>query len=223
MRTSSTPLLLRAAGAVLVWLGLACPHAFAAEPAPDAGAQSDQVIVPEVERREVHKARYPSNDFQATLDVGGYNAGPFGTSGTADVRLAYHLNEDWFTEASYGQVKIGDQAFRRVLPGGVLERKYERLQTYDLGVGYNVFSGEAFFGTNTAKAYQMYVTGGIGNTIFNGERMQTFVYGIGSRLLLTDSWALRIDARNHLFKFDLLGHRDLEQHYELTLGASYFF
>jgi outer membrane beta-barrel protein len=69
----------------------------------------------------------------------------------------------------------------------------------------------------------MYVDGGLGNTIFNGQRMQTWVYGIGGRLLLTDSWAIRLDMRNHLFEFDLLGDRSLNQHYELTVGASYFF
>src|SRR4051794_13680133 len=108
MRTSPSPRhITLAAGVAIALLAIACPLSYAADAAPQAGAQSDQVIVPEVERREVHKARYPSNDFQITLDIGGYNAGEFGTSGTADVRFAYHLNEDWFAEASYGQVKIG--------------------------------------------------------------------------------------------------------------------
>ena len=222
MRPSSSTLPL-AAGAARARLGLAAPGAVAADAPPQAGPQDDQVIVPEVERREVHKAHYPSNDFQVSLDLGGYNAGVLGTSATANARLAYHITEDWFTEASYGQVKIDDSAFRNILPGGVLEHQFERLQTYDLAVGYNFISGEAFFGTKTAKAYQMYATGGLGNTVFNGQRMQTWVYGVGSRLFFTDSWAIRLDMRNHLFKFDLLGDRELEQHYELTLGASYFF
>ncbi len=224
MRTSPShfPLSLAAGAAFALSLG-AAPAARAAGDAQDAGAPADQVIVPQVERREVHKPHYPSNDFQASISLGGYSAQEFGTSGTAAARLAYHLNEDWFTEASYGQVKIGDQAFRNILPGGVLERPFERLQTYDLSVGYNMFSGEAFFGTRTAKAYQMYATAGIGNTIFNGERMQTWVYGFGGRLLLTDSWGLRLDMRNHLFEFDLLGQRELSQHYELSFGASYLF
>jgi outer membrane beta-barrel protein len=226
MRTSPPhfPLSLAAATALALSLGAAsAARAADAAPAPDAGAEPDQVIVPQVERRDVHKPHYPSNDFQGTLSIGGYSAQEFGASGTAAVRLAYHLNEDWFGEASYGQVKIGDQAFRNILPGGVLERPYERLQTYDLSVGYNLFSGEAFFGTKTAKAYQMYVDGGIGNTIFNAQRMQTWVYGVGARLFFTDSWAIRLDMRNHLFKFDLLGQRELSQHYEFTLGGSYFF
>jgi len=225
MRTSPTrfPLSLAAGAALALSLG-AAPCARAAGAAPDAGAPAeDQVIVPQVERREVHKARYPSNDFQLSLSLGGYSAQEFGTSGTASARLAYHLSENWFAEASYGQVKIGDEAFRNILPGGVLEHKFERLQTYDLAVGYNFISGEAFFGTKTAKAYQMYATGGLGNTVFNGQRMQTFVYGFGARLLFNDDWAMRVDARNHLFKFDLLGDRDLAQHYELSLGVSYFF
>jgi len=203
---------------------LACTHAArAADPAPDAGANPDQVIVPQVERREVHKARYPSNDFQGTIYLGGYSAEQFGASGTAGVRLAYHITEDWFAEASYGQTKINDKAFRQVLPGGVLLSPYERLQTYDVSLGYNLFSGEAFFGTKTAKAYQTYLTAGLGNTIFDTERAQTWVYGVGSRLFFGDHWAIRVDARNHLYRLDLLGQRQLSQNYELTAGASYFF
>jgi outer membrane beta-barrel protein len=198
----------------------------AAAPAPEASvdpSNSDQVIVPQVERREVHKPRYPSNDFQGTFYLGGYSAEQFGASGTLGARLAYHITEDWFAEASYGQTKINDKSFRQVLPGGVLLAPYERLQTYDLSLGYNVFAGEAFFGTRTARAYQTYVTAGLGNTIFDTERAQTWVYGVGSRLFFGDSWAVRVDVRNHLYKFDLLGQRQLSQNYELTAGASYFF
>ena len=211
------------AAAVLLTTIALLPAARAADAAPDAAANTDQVIVPEVERREVHKPHYPSNDFQGSIYVGGYSAQAFGASGTLGVRLAYHVTEDWFAEVNYGQTKINDKSFRQVLPGGVLLAPYERLQTYDVVAGYNLFSGEAFFGTNTARAYQTYITAGLGNTLFNGWRAQTWTYGVGSRLFFGDNWAVRVDARNHLYKFDLLGQRQLSQNYELTLGGSFFF
>ncbi len=188
-----------------------------------SGVPDEQVIVPQVERRDVHKPRYPSNDFEFGLYLGGFGTQNFGTSATAGGRVGYHLTEDFFVEASYGQVKINDAAFRRVLPGGVLKTSYERLQTYDLALGYNVLAGEAFFGTKTAKITTGYVTAGLGNTVFDGQRMQTFAYGVGSRVFLNDHFAVRVDARNHLFRLDLLGKRTLTQNYELTFGASYFF
>ena len=206
-------------------LAAAAPAALAADAKPaDAKAQQDdQVIVPQVERRDLGLPHYPSNDFEFGLYLGGMNVQNFGTSATAGARLGYHLTEDWFVEATYGQVKISDEAFRRILPGGVLNRVYERLQTYDLSVGYNVIQGEAFFGTKTAKLYDAYVTGGIGNTVFDGQRMQTWVYGFGSELFFNDRFAVRVDARNHLYHLDLLGERKLNQSYELTAGVSVLF
>jgi outer membrane beta-barrel protein len=202
----------------------AAPAAFAADKKPaDDAAQSDQVIVPQVERRDLGLPRYPSNDFEFGLYLGGMSTESFGTSATAGGRIGYHLTEDWFVEGSYGQEKISDEQFRRILPGGVLNRKYERLQTYDLSVGYNLYAGEAFFGTKTAKLTTVYLTGGLGNTVFDGQRMQTWVYGVGSELFLNKWFGVRIDARNHLYHMDLLGKRELQQNYELTAGVSVFF
>ena len=222
MRNTSRPSPRPAACALA--LALLAQAAFAADKKPaDDGAQSDQVIVPQVERRDVGLPHYPSNDFEFGLYLGGFNTQNFGTSATAGGRLGYHLTEDWFVEATYGQVKVSDETFRRILPGGVLNRGIERLQTYDMSVGYNVFVGEAFFGTKTAKLTTAYVTGGIGNTAFDGQRMTTFVYGVGTEVFFNDWFAFRVDARNHLYHLDLLGERKLNQSYELNAGVSVLF
>ena len=191
--------------------------------ADDASQADQQVIVAQVERRDLDLPRYPSNDIEFGLYLGGFSTQNFGTSPTAGGRLGYHLTEDWFVEANYGQARISDEAFRRILPGGVLNRSIERLQTYDLSVGYNVFAGEAFFGTKTAKLTTAYLTGGIGNTAFDGQRMQTWVYGVGTEVFFNKWFAFRVDARNHVYHLDLLGKRELNQSYELTAGVSVLF
>jgi outer membrane beta-barrel protein len=225
MRTSLSLLPRPAAQALaLAFLAAAAPAALAADKKPaDDSQQGEQVIVPQVERRELGLPHYPSNDIEFGLYLGGMGVQNFGTSATAGGRLGYHLTEDWFVEATYGQVKISDEAFRRILPGGVLNRQYERLQTYDVSVGYNVLAGEAFFGTRTAKLTTGFVTAGIGNTVFDGQRMATFVYGVGSEIFFNDWLGFRIDARNHLYRLDLLGKRELNQNYELTAGLSVLF
>ena len=193
------------------------------KPSDDAAQADQQVIVPQVERRDLDLPRYPSNDIEFGLYLGGLSTQDFGTSPTAGGRLGYHLTEDFFVEASYGQAKITDEAFRRILPGGVLNRAYERLQTYDLSLGYNVYAGEAFFGTKTAKLTTAYVVGGIGNTAFDGQRMQTWVYGVGTELFFNKWFAFRVDARNHVYHIDLLGKRELNQNFELNGGVSVLF
>ncbi len=224
MRTSPH-LLPRAAACALALaiLATAAPAASAADKKPADAQQADQVIVPQVERRDPGLPHYPSNDIEFGLYLGGFNTQNFGTSATAGGRIGYHLTEDWFVEGTYGQVKVSDEAFRRILPGGVLNRAIERLQFYDMAVGYNVFVGEAFFGTKTAKLTTAYVTGGIGNTSFDGQRMTTWVYGVGTEVFFNDWFAFRVDARNHLYHLDLLGERKLNQSYELNAGVSVLF
>jgi outer membrane beta-barrel protein len=191
--------------------------------APAADAAPDQVIVPQVERREVHKPRYPSNDFEVGLFGGTYSSQNFGTSFNWGARLGYDITEDFFVEATYGRTKVSDKAFRQILPGGIFTAEQEKLKYYDLSVGWNFLPGEIFIGRNWAKASTMYVIGGLGNTSFDSQRMQTWNFGMGAKLFLADWVALRADVRDHVFTLDLLGKRSTMQNPELSLGFAFFF
>jgi outer membrane beta-barrel protein len=192
-------------------------------PAADTADTADQVIVPGVERRDVHKPRYPSNDFEIGLFGGTYTAQNFGTSGVWGVRLGYDITEDFFVEATYGRTKVSDKEFRQILPGGLFTAEQEKLKYYDLSLGWNFLPGEIFIGKNWAKASTMYAIGGLGNTSFDSQRMQTWNFGVGAKLFLADWVALRADVRDHIYTLDLLGKRSATQNPELTLGFAFFF
>lgn len=194
-----------------------------AKPASADTAPADQVIVPQVERRDVRKPRYPSNDFEIGLFAGTYSTQNFGTAGAFGARLGYDITEDFFVEAAYGRTKVSDKTFRQVLPGGVFSKEQETLSYYDLSVGYNFLPGEVFIGKNWAMASTMYVVGGVGNTTFDSQRMQTWNFGVGAKLFLADWVALRADVRDHIFTLDLLGKRASTQNPELTVGVAFFF
>jgi outer membrane beta-barrel protein len=218
-------LALRAAAATLatacVLALLAHGNARAADgPAADT---SDQVIVPGVERRDVHKPKYPSNDFEFGLFGGTYSSQNFGTSGVFGGRLGYDITEDFFVEATFGRSKVSDKEFRQILPGGIFTAEQEKLKYYDLSLGWNFLPGEIFIGKNWAKASTMYAIGGIGNTSFDSQRMQTWNFGVGAKLFLADWVALRADVRDHIYTLDLLGKRSTTQNPELTLGFSFFY
>jgi len=138
---------------------------------------TDQVIVPQVERRDVHKPKYPSNDFEIGLFGGSYSAQNFGTSFNWGGRLGYDITEDFFVEATYGRTKVSDKAFRNILPGGIFTAEEEKLKYYDLSVGWNFLPGEVFIGKNWAKASTMYANTGMGNTAFDSQRMETWNNG----------------------------------------------
>lgn len=197
-----------------------------AAPAPTSTptqATAEQVIAPQVQRREVKRPRFPSRDFSVGLYGGVYSAENFGSSGVGGLRVAYHVTEDVFFEGTLGQSKVSDEAYRQILPGGIFVNRTEQLRYYGVSVGYNLLPGEVFFGRNTAKATQGYLVAGIGSTDFAGQKRQTVNYGFGLRLILVDWFALQADVRDHVFALDLLGRRKTTHNPEITLGLTFYF
>jgi outer membrane beta-barrel protein len=184
---------------------------------------TEQVIVPQVDRRDVRAPRLPSNDFSFGLMIGSYATQNFGTSAVKGVRLGYHITEDVFVEGVYAITKVSDKLFRDVLPAGIIPPGQDKLKYYNVSAGYNLLPGEVFFGRNNAKAMQGYVIGGIGSTRFAGQTKQTINAGFGLRLFLADWFALQADVRDHLFSLDLLGQRKSTQNVEVTFGLTAFF
>ncbi|HEX7157339.1 MAG TPA: outer membrane beta-barrel domain-containing protein [Burkholderiaceae bacterium] len=199
---------------------LAIPRASrAAEQAPG----NDQVIEPQLDRRDVRVPHIPSNDVELGLFTGSYNLENFGSSWINGVRAGYHVTEDVFVEAAYGQTKVSDQTYRQILPGGIFPNAKVTLRYYDLSVGYNVLPGELFLGRSHAKVAALYLVAGVGSTHLLEERHQTLNVGFGTRVFLADWVALQLDLRDHLFALDVLGTRRDTQNLELTGGVTFFF
>ncbi len=215
MYPNPTPITLRSLifSALLVGTG-SC--ALAAEPTQ----ASEQVVVPEIARRDIKMPRFPSSDFEIGTFGGTYSTQNFGASAVGGLRLGYHVTEDFFVEGVVAQTKVSDASFRQVLPGGVFPSETETLSYYNLSVGYNILPGEVFIGSKYAKPFSLYVIGGVGSTSFNDQRKATFNFGSGMRVYLSDRWALQIDARDHIFSLDLLGKNQSTQNLELTVGVT---
>jgi outer membrane beta-barrel protein len=219
-----------AAAAAALALAAWAPQAWAqSAPAGSAGGATtapsgtEQVIDPQVARREIKLPKYPSRDVAVGLYVGTYATQNFGSSAVAGMRLSYHVTEDIFVDATLGQTKVSDEAFRQVLPGGIFANKSETLRYWGVSAGYNVLPGEVFLGRSNAKASQGYVLAGIGNTDFAGQSRQTLHIGFGVRLILGDRWAVQADVRDHMYSLDLLGLRQSTQNLEVTGGLSFYF
>ena len=201
---------------------LASAAAPLAQTAP-APAPSDQPVVPQVERRDVRLPRFPSNDFEIGVFAGTYSTQNFGASLVGGVRLGYHITEDFFVEGVYAFTKVSDESFRQILPGGIFGSETQKLNYYNLSVGYNVLPGEVFIGGSRAKPSALYLIGGVGSTKFGDQRRPTFNVGLGFRVFLTDWIGLQVDMRDHVYTLDLLGKRQTTQNLELTGGLTVFF
>ena len=205
---------------LIIALGAASFGAFAQS--PPAG-NTDQVVVPQVDRRDIEKPKFPSNDFEIGLFTGTYATQNFGSSWVYGARIGYHITEDFFVESAYGQTKVSDELFRQILPGGIFAKNSEKLSYYNLSIGYNLLPGEIFLGGRRARPSQFNVIAGVGSTKFDLQRKTTFNAGFGYRVYLADWLALQLDLRDHIFSLDLLGKRQNTQHVELTGGLTVYF
>ena len=192
------------------------------QPAPQQPG-NEQVIVPQVERRELKLPRFPSNDIELGAFAGTYTTQDFGSHVVAGLRLGYHITEDIFVEGVYGHTKASDEEFRQILPSGIFPTVTVPLTYYNLSAGYNVLPGEVFIGSTRAKATALYLIAGVGSTKLNGQRHQTINFGTGLRLLLTDRIGLQVDLRDHVFSIDLLGRRKSTTNIEATGGITFYF
>ena len=186
-------------------------------------ANNDQVVVPQVDRRDIEKPKFPSNDFEIGLFTGTYATQNFGSSWVYGARIGYHITEDFFVEGVYGQTKVSDELFRQILPGGIFLQDTEKLAYYNLSIGYNLFPGEIFIGGRRARPSQFYIVAGVGSTKFVDQTKPTFNVGFGYRVYLADWVALQLDLRDHIFSLDLLGKRESTQNLELTGGLTFYF
>lgn len=198
--------------------------AHAAETAPPAG---EQVIEPELDRRDVVAPKIDTEDFEVGVFAGTLSVEDFGANAVYGVRLAYHITEGWFVELAGGASSVSDTSFRN-LGAPQFPTEEEDLTFYNLSAGLNVFPGELFVTERRALSAAVYLIGGIGSTDFLNDAKQresklTFNFGLGIRLLPTDWLALHVTMRNHLFESDLLGENKITNNFELSTGATIFF
>lgn len=198
---------------------------FGREEAPPPTAEPPgQVINPEVARREIKEPAIDREDFEFGAFAGIMGVEDFGSDVVYGVRLAYHVTEGFFVEGTVGQTEAGLTSFE-ILSGGarLITDSQRTLTYYNLNLGYNILPGEVFIGEGRAYNTNLYLIAGLGSTRFAGDDRFTVNVGAGYRFLLTDSIALHLDFRDHLFDIDLLGEEKTAHNLEGHLGFTVFF
>jgi outer membrane beta-barrel protein len=197
-----------------------------ADQAPAAGEADDQnqppVIEPEVERRKIKVPKIDRENFEVGVFGGVVNVEDFNANPSYGVRFAYHISEDFFTEAMVGQTTVSRNAAERFFNFD-LARGERQFTYYDLSFGYNILPGEVFIGRKRAYNSALYVTTGVGSTRFAGDDEFTLVLGVGYRMLVSDWLALHLDVRDHAYRSSLLGQEKVVHNLEANIGMTVFF
>jgi len=199
--------------------------ATAAEPSEQGQKEEqEQIIQPQVERRDIKHVGIDTGNFEAGAFAGLLNVEDFGTNLVYGARLGYHVTEDIFVESTYGRSETSETSFER-LSGNIqlLQDNDRKLQYYNIDFGLNILPGESFFGNKLVFTSSLYLIGGIGGTRFGGNDAFTWNVGMGYRALVNDWISLRLDVRDHVFDVDLLGENQTNNNIEVSGGISYLF
>ncbi len=192
--------------------------------APDEPVERQQVIEPEIERRDIDPPRVRATNFEVGVFTGQISIEDFGVSQVSGARLAYHITEGLFVELTGGRARARETSFELLSGSAPLLTDSERRFTYyNASVGYNVLPGEIFLGRRRAMHSALYVIGGVGNTSFAGDDRFTVNVGAGIRVVPLDWLAVHADVRDHIFDIDILGRPKRAHNIEAHIGVTFFF
>lgn len=191
-----------------------------------ANAQEDDrpLIEPDVQPQPVDEALIDTENFEIGAFSGIMNIEDFETSFLWGGKLTYHLSERFFFEANVGFAEGGETSFEK-LAGNVrvLSDEDRDYTYYNVNLGINILPGEAFLTENYAFNTNFYLIGGAGATEFAGDTRFTANVGAGYQVLLTDSLAVQLVVREHLYRIDVLGEEKISLNTEVSAGLSVFF
>jgi outer membrane beta-barrel protein len=197
-----------------------------------AGAHAD-CIDPALQQRLIEAKRgrrFDERDFVKSARheltvLGGYYVSDL-LDGTFIVGAAYtyHLTEDVGIEASFGFSQVRSSVAARLERdrGVTVLPKEDRVYLVFTDLVWSPLHGKMRLFADTIVHFDLHGAVGVGiidNATSLGVAGQ---FGLGAKILMGRSWALRLDVRDHLYRQQVLADRQYVQDIAVTLGVSLF-
>jgi len=136
----------------------------------------------------------------------------------------YHLTEDVGVEASFGYSQVRSSVAARLEQerGVVVLPKEDRVYLAFTDLVWSPIHGKMRFFADSIVHFDLHGAVGVGvidNATSLGAAGQ---FGLGAKVLLGKSWAIRLDVRDHLYKQQILQVSQYVQDFSLTMGVSVF-
>jgi outer membrane beta-barrel protein len=193
-------------------------------PASDNGeTTAAETVISDPERTPVDIADIDAYDVEIGVQYGLMNVEDFGTNPVVGGWIAYHVSEDLFVQAEYGQSTTEPTSFERLSGAQLLTDDQRDLQYYDLTLGFNLLPGEGFVWDKWAFNSDFYVLAGVGSTNFADDNRFTVTWGGGYKVILQDWLAIKLEFRDHFYDIDLLGEAKTSHNLSYHAGFSVFF
>ncbi len=191
--------------------------------AQESGTVLDDVISPDLERRQIDEDKLDEENLEVGFYAGVLSVEDFGSNDVYGARLGLAITEDFFLEANVATSTLAETSYEALTPNTPLLNEDEReLIYYNLALGVNLFPGEIYL-WRWAFNSNLYLIGGAGNTEFADSEYFTYHFGGGWRLFFTDWLAMRLDFRNHVMEHEIFGDEKKIQNLEGHVGLTLFF
>lgn len=159
------------------------------------------------------------DDIELGIFVGSLALEDFATAQLSGLLLNYHFNEFMFIESRYGSADIPTNAINNFFSIFDKDSKIP-LHYYSLGLGLNVFTGEAVLNNKSSIRSTAYLSAAAGSTSFLDRRLFTTHVGAGLMVTPVENWNIKFEIQNLIFEQDILGIEKQTNNLALQAGIS---
>lgn len=189
-----------------------------------AEQEAPEIYQPDETRILLSEASIDAHDFEIGLYGGIISVQDFGSNSLYGAKLIYHISESYFTEINLAKSSIQETSFEKLTHISLGQGDDRDYTYYDIGMGFNLFQGESFFGKNRAFNSSFFITASIGSTQFLADSFHTLSFGFGYKVIFTDWLSVNLGAKDHLFRSDIFAEKDeLFHSIELHSGINIIF
>ncbi|NQZ22552.1 MAG: outer membrane beta-barrel domain-containing protein [Colwellia sp.] len=178
----------------------------------------------DVERRQIFDDLLDSENFEVGIQGGIISIEDFESSGWLAAHIGYHITENFYLKARYGQAKGGETSFEKLVNSAPLLTDEQReLTYYGLNIGYNLLPGEIFFSKDLVFNSIFSIELGAGSTEFAGDEQFTVNVTANYRVFINDWVAWDIGMSDYIFDTQVTGESKTTHNLNFVTGVSIYF
>ena len=201
----------------------ALPCSYSANAAGEEVDRQVQVKA-DVERRQIFDDLLDSENFEVGIQGGIISIEDFESSGWLGAHIGYHITENFYLKARYGQAKGGETSFEKLVNSAPLLTDSQReLTYYGLNIGYNLLPGEIFFSKDLVFNSIFSIELGAGSTEFAGDEQFTVNVTANYRVFINDWVAWDIGMSDYIFDTQVTGESKTTHNLNFVTGVSIYF
>ena len=161
---------------------------------------------------------------ELTLQAGYYVSDLLDGTSIVGGAYTYHINEDVGVEASFGYSQLRSSIAQRLQQdrGVTVLSPQDRVYLVFTDLVWSPVHGKLRLFADSIIHFDLFAAAGVGvidNSTSFGAAGQL---GLGARIWLSPSWALRFDVRDQLYRQQILAVNQFVQDFSLTVGVSLF-